>query len=210
MVKYLYTLTYDDGGAAASVQHYMVNETRVTTSQALTATTTPLPNTELVRHTKMLNNVAVCAIAQKYDIGELKDLAIAKFRTLLWLTFPSHGLPDIIRAVFETTSITDPGLRNVVVEYYAQYSTWVVADEHLSSVIKEYGELGLDVLRGVDEYANENNEQKELLQGKLNRVKGELTQMSKKASKIKAPMRDDALVAALLAQLRTTLDNVKS
>ena len=85
--------------------------------------TTPLSAEELLKHAKMMNNVVVGAIAQKYDIGELKKLATAKFRELLWLGAPSHSVPDIITAVFRTTSVTDPGLRNVVNDFCAHYST---------------------------------------------------------------------------------------
>lgn len=176
MLTYLYTLAYDDEGDTASIQHYMVDGSKVGTSNALTTMTTPLSAEELLRHAKMVNNVAMCAIANKYDIGELKELATVKFSDLLWLEAPSHGLPDIIHAVFETTSITDPGLRNVAVEFCTHYSTEIVADDYLSSLIKDHGELGLDVLREVDE-------QKELLQKKLVKLKGKLAQMISDASK---------------------------
>lgn len=181
MLTYLYTLDYDDEGDAASVQHYMANGTKVVTCQAPTTMTTPLSAEELVRHAKMMNNVVVYAIAQKYDIAELKELATVKFCELLWLQAPSDGLPDIIDAVFETTSITDPGLRKVAFKFCTHYSTKIVADEHLCSIIKDHGELGLEVLRGVDE---ESCQQKQLLLRKLATLKGELAQIMSYASEI--------------------------
>lgn len=174
MLTYLYTLTYHDEGDAASAQHYMVNGTKVVNFQAQTTMTTPLSEEEQLRHAKMMNNVVVYAIAQKYHIGELKELATAKLRELLWLEAPSHGLPDIIDAIFETTASTDPGLRKVAVEFCTHYSTEIVADDYLYSIIKDHGELGLDVLRGVNE---KNCQQK----GKLKR---ELAQMMSDASNI--------------------------
>lgn len=182
MLTYLYTLDYDDEGDAASAQHYMVNGPKVTTSQAPTSeapTTeaTPLSAEELLRHAKMLNNVVVCAIAQKYDIGELKELAKATFRQLLWLNDPDHGLPDIIHAVFETTSATDPGLRQTAVEYCVKFSSNIVADDRLCSMIEDHGELGLDVLREVDKKANTTVQQKELLHTTLVALKAELGHM---------------------------------
>ena len=167
MLTYLYTTGYNDEEAPASAQHYMVNGTNMANSQAQATMTTPLSDKELLRHTKMMNNVAVCAIAQKYDIGELKELATAKFRNLLWLEAPNHGLPDIIGAVFETTSTTDPGLRDIAVEYCVRYNTNIVVDDHLCIIIKDYGELGLAVLREVDQHANEDRVQKELLHTQL-------------------------------------------
>ena len=88
MLTHLYTLAYDDEGDAASTQHHMANGTKMVTSQALTTVTTPLLAEELLKHAKMMNNVVVGAIAQKYDIGKLKKLATAKFRELLWLGAP--------------------------------------------------------------------------------------------------------------------------
>ena len=172
MLIYLYTLAYDDEGEAASAQHYTINGKKLNPSRA---PSTPLSAEKLLRHTKMMNNVVVHAIAQKYDIGELKQLAAVKFQKLLWLEAPSHGLPDIIDAVFETTSVTDPELRNIAVDFCAHYNSEIVADDHLCSMIKDQGELGLQILRKV--------------QGKLAIVKGELAQMISDASSITLPPR---------------------
>ena len=146
MLTYFYTLTYDDEGDLASAEHYMVNGTK--SSRAATTPSTPLSEEELSRRAKMVNNVVVYAIAQKYDISELKELAKSKFRELLWLEDPSHGLPVVIDVVFATTSVTDSGLlRNIVAEYCTHFTPKIVADDHLSSMIEDHGELGLAVLR---------------------------------------------------------------
>ena len=155
MFTYLYTLDYDDEGDTASAQHYMANATKLPTPQALTTTRKILSTEELLKHNKMMNNVAVCAIAQKYEIDELKKLAKAKFRKL-WLSqkVPNHGLYGIIDAVFETTTINDPGLRNVVVKYCADHHTEIVRDDALCSIIKDNGEFSLALLRKRDERAS--------------------------------------------------------
>ena len=119
MLIYLYTLTYDDEGDAASAEHLMVNGAKIL--NAATTPSTPLSEEELSRHARMINNVVVDAIAQKYDISELKGLARSNFHELLWLKAPSHGLPGVIDAVFETTSITDSGLRSVATGYCTLY-----------------------------------------------------------------------------------------
>ena len=202
MLNYLYTLNYDDEGAPASAQHYMVNGTNVANSQAQATMTTALSDKELLRHGKMMNNVAVCAVAQKYDISELRQLATAKFRDLLWLQAPNYGLPDVISVVFETTSVTDPGLRDVAVEYCVHYSTNVFLDDHLGSIIKDYGELGLAVLRQVDQQANENRQQKELLHTQLVTLKGELAQM------LKANSYSCPAVSTLVQKLKAAHDMI--
>ena len=170
---------------------------------------TRLSDNELLRHAKKMNNVVVYAIAQKYDIGELKELATAKFRKLLWHEEPSHDLPDIIDAVFETASITDPGLRNVAVQYCTYYITDIVSDDHLCSVIKDHGELGLDVSRELNENAIESCQQKELLHGKLVTLKREMALLRKEASKLSKTrrLRDESSIAAFLKKLKTTFDD---
>ena len=107
MLTYLYTLAYDDEGDVASAQHYQVKGTEANTSQVqntMTAPPRPPSVKELSRHVKMIYNVVVCAMAQKYGIEELKHLAMGKFRELLWLGAPNPGLSDIINAVFDTGS----------------------------------------------------------------------------------------------------------
>ena len=175
MLIYLYTLTYDDEGDAASVQHYMVNDPDVATSQALLSMNTP--DKKLLRNAKMMNNIAVYAIAQKYDISELKELATARFHDLLWQKAPNHELHDVVGAVFETTTINDPGLRNVVIEYCADYSTEIVRDDALCSIIKDNGELGLALLQEADERATNRCRERKLLHRKLIALKEDLRLM---------------------------------
>ena len=203
MITYLYTLKYDDDGDAASPQNYMANGMEVGSARALTVMTAPLSTEELLRHTKMVNNVAVCAIAQKYDLDELKGLATAKFKDLIWFGEPNHGLPEIVDAVFETTSMTDTGLRNVVVAYCTEYSTDIIADDHLCSIIKDYGELGLDVLREVDELAQERSRENKLLRQDLVTVKKELKRMIQEATFIRS-----AVLARFIPKLSMIYDNI--
>lgn len=198
MLSYLYTLAYDDEGDAASAEHYMVNGTR--TLKAATTPSTPLSEEELSRHAKMMNNVVVCAIAQKYDISELKELATSKFHELLWLKAPSHGLPGVINAVFETTSITDSGLRSVATEYCTHYSTEIVADDHLSSMFKDRSELGLDVLR---QYKAE--KQKE-----VSALKGEMAAMVTNIIYVQAARGNEETMSAHKQKLKTALDSISN
>ena len=204
MLTYLYTLDYDDDGSLASAKHYMVDQTEKATSQALTTT---LSAEELLRHAKMINNAVVYAIAQRYDINELKELAEKKFRILLWLAGPTYAFLDIIAAVFETSSIADPGLRLVVARYCAHYSTQILADDRLCSIIKDYGELGLDVLREVSKDSARNAKLRLRFHEQLLTLDEELAQMIEKASEIEYPAKKDDAVATLLRALRTTYKN---
>ena len=209
MVNYLYTLDYDDDGLPASAQHYMVDGTKPTTSQKETTAPTPRLD-ELWRHNKkMMNNVVVYAIAQKYDIEELKEFATAKFRDLLFLEEPNDAFPEIVGTVFETTLSTDPRLRDVVVEYCTGHSTKIIADDRLCNILKDYSELGLSVLREVDQYANRKQDQKRRLREQLVTLKEELAQMVKKASNVEKMRQINPSVTAILQELKTTYNKLK-
>ena len=210
MLTYLYTLDYDDDGPPASAQHYVVDLTKLTTSQNVTTATTPRLDKKPLRHTKkMMNNVVAYAIAQKYDIEELKEFATAKFRNLLFLEEPNDAFPAIVGTVFETTSITDPRLRDVVVEYCTVHSTKIIADDRLFSTLKYYSELGLNVLREVDKYANRKLDQKRRLREQLVTLKEELAQMVKKASSFGEMRQINSSVTAVLQELKTTYNNLE-
>ena len=64
-----------------------------------------------------MNNVAVYAIADKYGIPELKELAKTKFKPLLLCAHLTSKTPIFVNAIFETTPSTDPGLREVAIEF---------------------------------------------------------------------------------------------
>ena len=156
-----------------------------------------------------MNNVVVYAIARKYDIEELKGLATAKFRKLLFLEEPNDACPIIVGTVFETTSITDPRLRDVVLQYCTEYSTNIIADDRLFSILKDYSELGLNVLREVDRYANREPNQKRRLREQLVTLNEELAQMVKKASKVEKMRPINSSVTAVLQELKTTYKNLE-
>ena len=209
MLTYLYTLEYDDDGAPASAKHYMANGTKAVTAQALTTTDTPLSAKDLLTHDKMMNNVVVYAIAQKYDINELKALAIEKLHDLLWPEAPNYAFLDIISAVYETSSITDPKLRLVAAKYCAHHSTQILGDDRLRGIIEEYSELGLDVLQAVNVDSDQNAKLRQRFYQQLVDLDEKLAQMIDKASGIGYAARCDNVVAELLQALRTTYQTLK-
>ena len=208
MLTYLYTLDYDDDGPLASARQYMANGTKAATSRALTTTTTPLSAEALLRHAKMMNNVVVYAIAQKYNINELKELAAVKFRNLLWFKIPDYAVLSIIGTVYETSSVTDRRLRLVAAKYCAYHSNEILDDDSFCSIIEEYSELGLDVLREVNKYANRKGDQKQRLRGQLVTLEWELKEMLKEALGAEKIGRFDPSVTAILQKLRTTYNNL--
>lgn len=64
-----------------------------------------------------MNNVVVYAVAQKYDIPELKELAKERLTKSLREGGLMADLPSIVDAIYETTPSTEVGLRNVATAF---------------------------------------------------------------------------------------------
>ena len=69
---------------------------------------------------RMMNNVLVYAVAEKYDIPDLKDLAKGKFQSLARSKWPHDDLYALAEEVFSTTPDTDMGLRQIVLDLCEQ------------------------------------------------------------------------------------------
>lgn len=123
--------------------HYM--ETQFTDEAVPLA---PLSN-DVNKHINLMNNAVVYAIAEKYGILELKNLALQKFETLLLVLNDISGLAKVIDAVFSTTLSTDTALRNVAVAWCVQHSKAVVQDLDFANLLRAHGDLGLAVLQGT-------------------------------------------------------------
>ena len=113
MLIYLYTLEYEDTGKMASIVPY---STDMTSSQE-TKTNEDLPADKSQLFVKLLNNIAVYAVADKYDIPSLKVLARSKVDVLISGHSLTSDLPTLIDAIFSTTPDTDGGLRQVAIKF---------------------------------------------------------------------------------------------
>ena len=78
----------------------------------------------------MMNNVLVYAIADKYDIPDLKELAKNKFRTLALSKWPIENFDNITEEVFSTTPDGDMGLRQIVLD---------VCSIHFQEILRDKG-----------------------------------------------------------------------
>ncbi|KAL6717962.1 hypothetical protein ACLMJK_004047 [Lecanora helva] len=149
MLKYMYIEDYEDEGDAASITPYLRDTPEIYLTEADKPRNPNEPfagdNTStLSRH---LNNVAVYAIAEKYSILRLKDLALDKFESLMCKQELSPAIPTVIDAIFRTTTPLDEELRGVAVKFCASYDAEIVSDERYSWILRNHGDLGLGVLR---------------------------------------------------------------
>ena len=153
MLKYLYTLDYDDKGEAASVANYTHDKgasenllvTKMTEEQQSSARDPP-------DYPELLNNIAVYAIADKYDVPELEVLAATKFRDALQCSGIEEdlaSLPALIDAVFDTTPDTKCELRNAVIEFCKYWKEEIIDNEESVVVVRDHGEIGLAVIREI-------------------------------------------------------------
>lgn len=148
MLTYLYTLDYDDGDAPKAMA--------VAVSQN-TDGRVPNPNSRpevmddaSASHCQRMNNVRVYALAEKYNIPALKDLAKTKFRNSQGTHRCVH-YREVINAIFESTPDTDSGLRNIAIRNCSKAMNVekCLEEEVLAPVIRHHGSFGLGVLREV-------------------------------------------------------------
>ena len=154
MLKYLYTLDYnddEDDGEAADVAHYAHDTGASADLQARTVTEEQhLSAPDRPGYHRVLNNIAVYAIADKYNIPELEALAATKFSDALCLwgeEMDLASLPAIVDAVFDATPDAKRGLRDVIISYCKCWKKDIIDDEDLAAIVTDHGEIGLAMIR---------------------------------------------------------------
>ena len=135
MLLYLYTLDYPD----EDVPHHRTDRVAVdnslpphqprktsTTSEGETDPGTTLKGTA-PHDPRLMNNVLVYAVAEKYDIPELKELAKSRFQTLVRSKWPHDDFDAVIESIFSTTPDEDIGLRQIVLD---------ICEENFEDILK--------------------------------------------------------------------------
>ena len=167
MLTYLYTLNYDDGDAP---QAMAVDVSQDTDGRAPNSNSKPeVVNDATASHCKYMNNVRVYALAEKYNIPALKELAKTKFRKGQ-VTHMCVHYREVISAIFESTPDTDSGLRNLAIRNCANAINVekCLKEEVLAPVIRDHGSLGLGMLREVvTRHKTELEKQKKAVNTKL-------------------------------------------
>lgn len=101
-----------------------------------------------------MDNVRVYAVAAKYHLPGLKDLAKAR---VLALTKPkstytgTSDFGDVVRFAFESTPDTDNGLRDIFIQLCADFFPDVLVHEGLDAVIKDIASLSFGILQKYSE-----------------------------------------------------------
>ncbi|KAL8869760.1 MAG: hypothetical protein Q9174_004026, partial [Haloplaca sp. 1 TL-2023] len=98
--------------------------------------------------TAALNNALVYALAEKYDIKDLKDASQKKFAALcLNGRWYDDDILATMRTVYSTTLAGDRGLRDSILTVYSRNHSQLLQNPGLPTLLTEDSELALDVLK---------------------------------------------------------------
>jgi hypothetical protein len=94
------------------------------------------------------------AIADKYGIPSLKELAKKRFSKWAKTNWVRGDFPDTLREIFRSTPSSDQGLRDVAARIAAEHFGCLIKTDGFRVVVAEIGELGLGVLELAAEWAS--------------------------------------------------------
>ena len=216
MLFYLYTQDYPDhdvpsmSAKCVAVTHYIPPHLRHKTPTTIEKVTDRGTNLELSvgaatsHDPRMTNSVLVYAVAEKYDIPDLKDLAKAKFQNLAWSKWPHDNFYTLAEAVFSTTPDTNMGLRQVVLDICEKHSEDILRKEGSKAVFLEVPAIGAVVLRAAVAKFDRDSM---LLDGALAKQIALREQLSKAEADAKeASQRKAEELSRTKADLKTALD----
>jgi hypothetical protein len=142
MISYLYTFDYKDE------QHPDTEDedSNSVSTDKKTETTTEEHQT-MSDHGEdqpaLVSSVRVYAIADKYDIQPLKELAKERFCNWAEDNWDHENFSDIVRELFESTPNSDRGLRDFVIRIVATHADLLSQKDKFRQVIEDFGDLGL-------------------------------------------------------------------
>lgn len=109
----------------------------------------------IASHPRLLANISVYAVADKYDIPALKDLAKSKFSALAWGVWPHKDFSTVIHEVFESTPSSDSGLRDIVTKVCIEHIDVVLNEEQYTTVLQTTPPLTFALLQQVKTKSDE-------------------------------------------------------
>jgi hypothetical protein len=98
--------------------------------------------------TELSTNARMYALADKYGIEDLKELAREKFATVATRDWNKGGFAHAVQIVYESTPKSDSGLRDVVVETINQHRD-LMKDSEIENMLEELNGLAVGVLKVV-------------------------------------------------------------
>ena len=165
MLTFLYTREYDDE-APAQIEEpvatskdvlgsMLQDDDRWTSSFAISenSATAAVDGKVTDRVLSVLNlsraliNIAVYAIAEKYNLEDLKKAARVRCLSQTWASWPLDDLRVIAKEVYSSTPSSDRGLRDKVISDCADHAQELTEHEDWISLIKMDGDLAFDLFQ---------------------------------------------------------------
>jgi len=132
MLSYMYSFDYQDE------RHELQPEVEDSDEQSSLPTEDGGPT--------LWSSVRVYALAEKYGIPELKEMAKKRFQVWVEKHWSCDDLPAMAKEIFESTPPADEGLRKTVTEVVATHIHELLPQESWVKAIGETSQLGLMVL----------------------------------------------------------------
>lgn len=148
MLLYLYTGDYDD--QVASFETYRIGGpgTEMALWQSTSSNGMNSPDGAMEKTSvRMMNDVRVYAIADKYVIPGLKELAKTKFANLAFSTELVLRFPTVIYEIYDTTPPEDRGLRDIVTDICCLSVQEIVRHNEWSDAVRTHVDFVFDLLR---------------------------------------------------------------
>ena len=93
-----------------------------------------------------MNNAKVYALADRFEVLDLKELAKSKFKISLTKDPPVEAISEVINFVYGHTPFNDRSLRNLLVDYCAKQIDQLQTSAGFRSTMENVGAFCLDLL----------------------------------------------------------------
>ncbi|KAL8806374.1 MAG: hypothetical protein Q9182_001404 [Xanthomendoza sp. 2 TL-2023] len=152
------TLSTDDADQSSNLSTIESSTAELARAAALSEADKVL---DRVMVSALLNNVLVYALADKYNIQNLKELSKAKFEIRSSEEWQVQDILAVLPLVYETTPTTDRGLRDVMLNVCSSQMDRLVSNEKFREIVHNGAELAFDLLARTqstcDEFKRENS-----------------------------------------------------
>lgn len=101
--------------------------------------------------TRALINIAVYAIAEKYNLRDLKKAAMTRCSSQTWASWPLDDLHIIAKEVYNSTPSSDRGLRDILICDCAGHAEELTQQEDWISLIRMDADFGFDLFQKMTE-----------------------------------------------------------
>lgn len=135
----------DNGGQNGDQGAQLSEQTGTALNTSTAATSDNLHTT----NPALFTNILVYALADKFDIGTLKNVAAWKFARRIGEAWYVEDLPELVRGIYESTPETDRVLRDIISDKAAKNVREVLKDSKCVALMKENAEFTFDLLLRV-------------------------------------------------------------